>query len=174
MHPPPQPGAAYSARAARSRAATRTTRPRRRSRPPPRATGRTFSFVPSPPPRFVALVVVESGGGVARPPLRLVHDAPTLRDFRRIVRHAHLIVKQLAACVPQELLQLRRALEQPARAVQRLNTLGQRAQHGEQALGAVRSVHLFRVIAHVPAFPDVSTAPPTPPSMIIPPPTAVL
>src|SRR5437899_12656734 len=78
------------------------------------------------------------------------------------------------SCVPQERLQLRRALAQPARAVQRLNALGQRAQHGEQALGAVRSVHLFRVIAHVPSFPDVSTAPPTPPSMIIPPPTAVL
>src|SRR5437773_9555816 len=162
MHPPPQPGAAYSARARRRRAATRTTRPRRRSRPPPRATGRTFSFVPSPPPRFVALVVVESGGGVARPPLRLVHDAPTLRDFRRIVGHPHLIMKQLAPRVPQEFLKLRRSFEQPARPVQRLNALGQCAQHGEQALGAVRSVHLFRVIAHVPAFPDVSAARPPP------------
>src|SRR6266436_1766109 len=177
MRLPPRPASPHLARrtgAARGSAATCTTTPRRRSRPPPPAAGRTLSFVPSPPPRFVVLVVVESGRGVALPPLRLVHDAPTLRDLRRIVRHTHLIVKQLAARVPQELLQLRRALEQPARAVQRLNTLGQRAQHGEQALGAVRSVHLFRVIAHVPAFPDVSTAPPTPPSMIIPPPTAVL
>src|SRR5205823_525732 len=163
-----------SAPAERRCAATGTTVPHRRSRLPPRATDRTLSFVSTPPPRFVVLVVLKSGGGIARPPFRLVHDAPTLRDLRRIVRHAHLIVKQLAARVPQELLQLRRSLEQSARAVQRLNTLGQRAQHGEQALGAVRSVHLFRVIAHVPAFPDVSTAPPTPPSMIIPPPTAVL
>src|SRR3989449_850943 len=132
------------------------------ARPPPRATGRTLSFVPSPPPRFVVLVVVESGGGVARSPLRLVHDAPTLRGLRRIVRHSHLIVKQLAPRVPQEFLELRRSLEQPARPVQRLNALGQRAQHGEQALGAVRSVHFFRVIAHVPTFPDVSTARPPP------------
>src|SRR5207245_2699937 len=111
--PPPRPGAAHSARAARPGVATRTTAPPRRSRPPPRATCRTLSFVPSPPPRFVVLVVVESGGGVARPPLRFVHDAPTLRDLRRIVRHAHLIVKQLAPRVPQELLKLRRPLEHP-------------------------------------------------------------
>src|SRR4029077_20487507 len=96
--------------------------------------GRTLSFVVSPPPRFIVLVVVESGRGVALAPLRLVHDPPTLRDLRRIVRDPYLIMKQLAARVPQELLELRRAFEQPARPVQRLNPLRQRAQHGEQAL----------------------------------------
>src|SRR5207245_9382246 len=162
--------AARSAPAEQRCDATGTTVPHRRSRLRPRATDRTLSFVSTPPPRFVVLLVLESSGGIARPPFRLVHDAPTLRDLRRIVRHAHLIVKQLAACIPQELLQLRRSLEQPARAVQRLNPLGQRAQHGEQALGAVRSVHLFRLIARVPAFPDASTAQPTPPPLIMPPP----
>src|SRR6266436_6366239 len=170
MRLPPRPASLHLARrtgAARGPAATCTTALRRRSRPPPPAAGRTLSFVPSPAPRFVVLVVVESGRGVALPPLRLVHDAPTLRDLRRIVRHPHLIVKQLAARVPQELLELRRAFEQPARP-------GQRPQHGEQALGAVRSVHFFRVIAHVPAFADVCHHPPTAPSMIIPLPAPVV
>src|SRR5207253_284779 len=83
---------AHSAPAERRCAATGTTVPHRRSRLPPRATDRTLSFVSTPPPRFVVLVVLKSGGGIARPPFRLVHDAPTLRDLRRIVRHAHLIV----------------------------------------------------------------------------------
>src|SRR5207253_8323191 len=96
------------------------------------------------------------------------------RDLRRIVRHAYLIMKQLAPRVPQKLLELGRSLEQAARAVERLNTLSQRAQHGEQALRTVRSVHFFRVFAHGPAFPDMSTAPPTSPCMIIPPPATVV
>src|SRR5207302_663544 len=85
-------GAAHSARGARDFAAIRTIAPPRRSRPPPRATGRTVSFVPGPPPRFVVLVFVETSSRVARPALRLVHDAPTLRALRRIVRPAHLPV----------------------------------------------------------------------------------
>src|SRR5690349_9571 len=109
--------------------ATRTTTPRRRSPPPPRATGRTLSFVSSPPPEFVVFVVVESGRRVSCLPLRLVHDAPTFSDLRRIVRHAHFIMKQLAPRISQELLQLRHSVEQAPGAIQRLNALRQGAQH---------------------------------------------
>src|SRR6266480_7125487 len=107
-HQRSRPRATHSARraqGARGCAAIRTRAPPPRSRPPPRATDRTVSFVPSPPPRLVVLVFVETGGRVARPALRLVHDPPTLRDLRRIVRHAHLIMKQLAPRVSEEILE---------------------------------------------------------------------
>src|SRR5437870_5344436 len=153
--PPPRPERARSAPLPAC-AASRTTTPRRRSPPPPRATGRTPSFARNPPPRFVVLIVVESRPRLARLSLRLVHDAPALGDFRRIVGQPYFIVKQLAACVSQQLLQLRYPRQELPGPVECLNALGEGAQHREQALGPVGPVYFFGVIAHVPAFRDMS------------------
>src|SRR5207302_1321706 len=156
IRPPPRPARPRSAPAPAHAAASRTTRPPHRSPPPPRATGRTPSFSWNPPPWFVVLVLVESRACLARLPLRFVHDAAALGHFGRIVGQPDFIVKQLAARVPQQLLQLRDPRQQLPGLVKRAYALGEGAQHRQQTLGPVWSVDFLGVIAHVPTFPGMS------------------
>src|SRR5437667_12269164 len=84
---------------------------------PRRVARKTGSFLLTPPPRFVVLLVVEPGRRVEGALLRLFDEAAALRDLRRIVRESYFIVKQLAARVSEQLLQLRHAPDHRPRAV---------------------------------------------------------
>src|SRR5437016_6317820 len=72
-----------------------------------------------------------------RPSLRVLHDAAALGDLWRVVREPHFVMEQLAACVPEQLLQLRRRLEQAIGSIKLPDPLGQRAQQRHQPLRAL-------------------------------------
>src|SRR5947199_210831 len=101
-----------------------------------------------------------------RAPLWLPHDAPALGDVGRVVGEADLVVKQLAANVADEFLQLEPPLQQLTRAVECLDTLGEGSQHRDQPLGSLRPVDFFFLVTHTSAFPTVRRLPdsPIPPS----------
>ena len=79
--------------------------------------------------------------------LRLFHDPPAVRHFRRIVRAAHLVMKQLAPGIAHHPQQLGPAPEQVASLVQLLDPGGQRSQQSRQPFGPLLIVD-FIVIWH--------------------------
>src|SRR5262245_28541165 len=79
--------------------------------PPPPARGKTGSVVSAPAPRFVVVrgwIEIQ----LMEPPHRILHDAAALGDLRSVVRTPHFIMEQLAARIAEQLLQLRRRIEQ--------------------------------------------------------------
>src|SRR5213075_1710765 len=86
---------------------------------------------------FIVVFVLEVRH-LAGPSLRFLHDAPALRDLRRIIGEPDLVVKQLTArCPPQQ---------------------------RDQSLGTVRPVD-FAIFTHTPALRDAQRSPrayPTP------------
>src|SRR5439155_27236605 len=139
-HRPPPPARRAPPAPLRLAGGSAGTGPRRRRRPARPGPDRTGAFLRVPPPGFVVVGVVE--GRFVEAPLRLVDDAPALGDLGTVVGAAHLVVKQLAARVAEEFLELRRRVEQPAppRAVQLLYPFGQRAQQRHQAQRPLRTI----------------------------------
>src|SRR5438128_1463043 len=85
--------------------ATPTPAPRHLPGPRRRAAHRSASCVGVLPPGSLVvagLVQVE----LAEAPLGFLHDAAALGDLRRVVGLPHFVMEQLAARVPQQLLQL--------------------------------------------------------------------
>src|SRR3989442_5339913 len=113
--PPRRPGPS------RRPCATAQTRRRPVRLPAPPPSRRIDSCLRIPSPRLVVVRIVQRQVATTH---RLFNDAAALRNVRRVIGAAHVVVEQLAARISQQLLALRRRVEQPAPAIQLLYSLG--------------------------------------------------
>src|SRR3989454_9954075 len=120
--------------------ATAQTRRRPVRLPAPPPSRRIDSCQRIPSPRLVVVRIVQRQVATTH---RLFNDAAALRDVRSVVGAPHFVVKQLAARIAQQLLQLRRRVEQPARPVQLLYALGQSPEQRDEALRSLGAVNFF-------------------------------
>src|SRR3989442_11575695 len=132
--PPRRPGPS------RRPCATAQTRRRPVRLPAPPPSRRIDSCQRIPSPRLVVVRIVQRQVATTH---RLFNDAAALGDVRSVVGAPHFVVKQLAARIAQQLLQLRRRVEQPARPVQLLYALGQSPEQRDEALRSLGAVNFF-------------------------------